>query len=356
MLAVTLSVVGTVCLLLLSQCSAAPVNPLWDTMWAYYRYPNGPNAFVQLNIRSWIKHNPNMKLVLINDTNVMKYVPDMPDEFFRLPYDQCKSDVIRAAVIYHHGGLYLDTDFLVMKSLEPLMAQLETNDIISYGDVGPTSLEVCQKQFSSNWHAGRKGNEFSAVWWENTKKLLARECNPGDFADRVEKVCCHEKDAPEKERKKCHIPWAQLEHLKTPHLWSRKHSDDAHLIKQLSPDVKLYCLHGARTLTAHRNGELYWMPWDPVKKETIWDTEWEVKRYKCNCTLQDRDMKCGPIQTPKAMMGPKTYENFFHRPAYHLFSSTHHAVGPHITTEFVLNHHWLLSEMYRRALGYTDNV
>ena len=29
-----------------------------------------------------------MKLMLVNDTNVKEYVPDMPDEFFKMPYDQ----------------------------------------------------------------------------------------------------------------------------------------------------------------------------------------------------------------------------------------------------------------------------
>ena len=36
-----------------------------------------------------------------------RYVPDMPEEFYRMPYDQVKSDIIRAATIYHHGGLYV---------------------------------------------------------------------------------------------------------------------------------------------------------------------------------------------------------------------------------------------------------
>ena len=45
------------------------------------------------------------------------------------PCDTCqvsshaaKSDIIRASVIYHHGGLYMDTDFLVMSSLTEVRA------------------------------------------------------------------------------------------------------------------------------------------------------------------------------------------------------------------------------------------
>lgn len=60
-----------------------------------------------LNIKSWAKHNPHMKIVLLNDSNVKEYIPDMPEEFFKMPYQAAKSDVIRAGSIYHHGGLYV---------------------------------------------------------------------------------------------------------------------------------------------------------------------------------------------------------------------------------------------------------
>ena len=58
------------------------------------------------------------------------------------------------------------------------------------------------------------------------KHRMTRECEAGDYEDKVGKVCCHEKGAPEKEKKKCHIPWAQLEHLKQPASWKSRHLDD----------------------------------------------------------------------------------------------------------------------------------
>lgn len=51
--------------------------------------------------------------VLINDHNVRIYVPDLPEEYFKLPYPSAKSDMIRYALLYHHGGIYMDPDMLV---------------------------------------------------------------------------------------------------------------------------------------------------------------------------------------------------------------------------------------------------
>ena len=60
-------------------------------------YPKGANAWVELNLRTWRHHNPDMDIRLLNDSNIRDWVPDMPPEFFRLPYDQCKSDVLYVA-------------------------------------------------------------------------------------------------------------------------------------------------------------------------------------------------------------------------------------------------------------------
>ena len=44
----------------------------------------------------------------------MLRIPDAPDELFKIPYEAAESDAIRYALIYHNGGVYLDTDFLAV--------------------------------------------------------------------------------------------------------------------------------------------------------------------------------------------------------------------------------------------------
>ena len=62
--------------------------------------------------RSGLCHEP----VLLHDLNVRIYVPDMPDEYFKLPYPSAKSDMVRYGVLYHHGGIYMDADLLAQVS------------------------------------------------------------------------------------------------------------------------------------------------------------------------------------------------------------------------------------------------
>jgi hypothetical protein len=327
-------------------------DPRWNKIWTYYNYPNGASPFVQLNLRTWAHHHPDMEVVLVNESNVFEHIPDMPKEFLRLPYAAAASDVIRAAAIYHHGGIYMDTDFVITGPLHSWLDKLNDNDIISYSDHGSTEDTKCTTQYSSNWHAGRKGNMWSTYWWNNLKSILTRKCDPGDFVSKVEKVCCHEVDAPEKVNNKCHIPWGQLEHLKVPHTWAKKHPACAHHIQQWPEEgPKMYCLKGAHSLTPQLHGELYWMPWDARHSKTR-DGHLIVKTKTFNCTEPQNgkgDLDCIMYQNNRVV--PTFFENFFNRPGYHLFFSTF-VTWSVKTPEQVLHKSWLLSEIYRRSLGF----
>ena len=85
-------------------------------------------------MQTWKHHNPEFEIKLVNDSNIRDYIPDMPEEYFRLLHPAPRSDFFRAGVIYHHGGVYMDTDFMAMKPLTPMLAKLDEGyDIVTYG-------------------------------------------------------------------------------------------------------------------------------------------------------------------------------------------------------------------------------
>merc|ERR1740117_473091 len=113
-----------------------PEKPYENVIWCFYDYKNGPSPFVKLNFATWRKHAPEMKIMMVNDSNVRDFIPDIPKEYFMLPYASAKSDFLRAALLYHHGGLYMDTDFLVGRPLREVMQKLDDgHDIVTYWDV-----------------------------------------------------------------------------------------------------------------------------------------------------------------------------------------------------------------------------
>jgi mannosyltransferase OCH1-like enzyme len=77
----------------------------------------------------------------VTPDKIKSLVPDMPEEFDRMPYAAATSDLIRTALIALHGGVYLDTDFLVQHPLAEFTNELEHADFVSYESHG----QDCQK-------------------------------------------------------------------------------------------------------------------------------------------------------------------------------------------------------------------
>jgi len=341
-------------------------------IYTYWHYPDGPSPWIKLNVQSWLKHAPpGTELVLVNESNFRDLIPDAPKELFMLPYSACKSDVVRAAVLYHHGGIYLDTDFVVMKPLSPILAKLgEGWDVVAHSDENSDSGWCFKNEFTSNFMAARRGNEVSGTWWENIKAKLTRICGFGEYSQ--EKVCCHEAFADE-EPAQCHVPWGQLEWLKNPEkdadvFWDSEpkvpkgvHGPvlDAMLeaiergnakAKQLPPQAPIFCLQGHDALQPHLNGEIYWQKWDSKTQATSADAA-KASKDDYDVRFQCQESGNGDLRCERGNWGnsTRTFRNFFGRTAYHLFFST--KLVETKTPEEALASDWLVAELLRRSLG-----
>ncbi|MES2239807.1 MAG: glycosyltransferase [Bacteroidota bacterium] len=91
-------------------------------------------------IKSWKKHLPDYEIIEWNEKN-----SDLSHAFVQHAYKMKKwafvADYIRLMVLYENGGVYLDTDMLVLKSLDPFLKDdcffgAEDNYLISCGIIG----------------------------------------------------------------------------------------------------------------------------------------------------------------------------------------------------------------------------
>lgn len=103
-------------------------------IWIWYEYSAEPARYIQLNIQAILRHAPSSHFVVhfVNRSNIASFVPNLPDEFWRLGKHVAFSDAGRLALLATNGGLYLDVDFLVMRSLVPVANLLQTYEIIGY--------------------------------------------------------------------------------------------------------------------------------------------------------------------------------------------------------------------------------
>lgn len=91
-----------------------------------------------------LRHNapaPHFEIHMVDKHSIRKFVPDMPPEFDRLPYPAATSDLVRTALLAHHGGAYLDTDFLLAGPMAEYTGHLSKADFVGYESFGQDCKE-----------------------------------------------------------------------------------------------------------------------------------------------------------------------------------------------------------------------
>lgn len=174
------------------------------TYWPYNAKNKNPQVYLRLNVESWRRHTQGQcnEPILVDDRNVKKWIPDLPDEFFNLPYPEVKSDFIRLALLYHHGGIFMHPDYLIVRDIARIIKLLPDFEVLSFLEGGDQSTVPCD-QLSFSFLAGPKGSDFFRKSWEQQKKEVTNHCNDGEETDS--RTCCYDSVS-----KNCHVPFGLL--------------------------------------------------------------------------------------------------------------------------------------------------
>jgi len=232
------------------------------------------------------------ELKLVNARNIKEYLPDVPEEFFRL-YDAAKSDFLRANLIAKHGGIYMDGDIMMKEDFHTLWNELENQKTEAMVYLSPG--QSCNEQFTTNFMMGRKNNRMNTKWAEEIKTGLQSRCQYTSDGDDKNGVCCYNPDGSA--RWECHIPWGEISRPKTQGVTYAK---GMNLKTTLASHA---CIGADRGFGIDDDtGE---MLWEDFKKD-------ENEGSESGCWMDGTDLKC--------KKGQKMH-NFMKRSGYHLYSS-----------------------------------
>jgi len=123
-------------------------------LWVYWDNidrKDKPNH-IDLCHRSIIKHcSKSFNIVFVNKDNIRKYLPEL-DELELNFNNVCiahKVDFYRIFLLYKYGGLYLDSDVIVLRDPIEIIKKLDNYDFVGFGCTG----DVCKYGYKepSNW-------------------------------------------------------------------------------------------------------------------------------------------------------------------------------------------------------------
>lgn len=129
-------------------------------------------------------NNKNYNVHFINDENIKSYIDNLPDYFNKLEPAH-KADYLRVMLIYEYGGIWLDSDTLVMDNLQSLFDLFNTYDGFF---IKENNNILCNGVFGSNpktklmaeWKTQllqKIGNNINIEWAEIGNNMLEQIYN-----------------------------------------------------------------------------------------------------------------------------------------------------------------------------------
>ena len=106
------------------------------TIWMYWENKNGFSTpeYIFLCWESIIKHNKyDFQIKILNEYNVSEYLPNLNKNYLMYKEIAHKADYIRFNLLYEYGGIWLDSDTVIFRSLSPIMEKIKEYNFLCTG-------------------------------------------------------------------------------------------------------------------------------------------------------------------------------------------------------------------------------
>eukprot|EP00747_Dinoflagellata_sp_TGD_P028274 gnl/TRDRNA2_/TRDRNA2_133154_c0_seq2.p1 gnl/TRDRNA2_/TRDRNA2_133154_c0~~gnl/TRDRNA2_/TRDRNA2_133154_c0_seq2.p1 ORF type:complete len:353 (-),score=21.46 gnl/TRDRNA2_/TRDRNA2_133154_c0_seq2:167-1225(-) len=103
---------------------------LHKVVWMCWTGTNPMPAHLRLCLQT-VRKNSGLEVILVTPDNLAEYVPD-PHPGYKFLHLAHRADYLRCYLLHNYGGIYLDCDTIVLKSLEGLFDALEDFDAVGY--------------------------------------------------------------------------------------------------------------------------------------------------------------------------------------------------------------------------------
>jgi glycosyltransferase involved in cell wall biosynthesis len=120
---------------ILTEYSNGPWNKDKMTIWLYWESNSNeiPN-YIKLCWKTIIHHNKqDFQIKIINDDTIKNYLKNINEDYKLFKQIAHKADYIRFCLLNEHGGIWLDSDTLCLRSLEPIKQKIEEKNFVCMG-------------------------------------------------------------------------------------------------------------------------------------------------------------------------------------------------------------------------------
>ena len=137
------------------------VPPEHPVVWQYWETRGTKPGFVD-GLHEIAKANAGMPVIQVTPETLPDYLPDLDPRILEVGELAHKADLIRTRLVARHGGIWLDSDAIVLRDLSFLVDALEGADFVGFNNAG--DLSISRPGVRINCFAARMGSVIMAEW------------------------------------------------------------------------------------------------------------------------------------------------------------------------------------------------
>lgn len=147
-------------------------------LWVYWERINNAEipSYISLCKDTLWKHcKDSFNIIELNDKNIYDFIPELKQTEVELKLNRLKIahkvDYYRVMLLYKYGGIYLDSDIVVMRDLQEISDKLNSFDYVGFGAYDPATNDTSSPQ---NWVmvSRQNGKLITKILEEMVKILL----------------------------------------------------------------------------------------------------------------------------------------------------------------------------------------
>jgi hypothetical protein len=142
-----------------------------NVIWQYWETRGKKPAFVD-GLRQLAHRNSGCDVVLVTPESLQSYLPDLPSDIPRIRELAHKADMIRSMLVARHGGMWLDSDAIVLKDLNWMFALLDQHEFVCFNDEG--KLAEGRPWVRVNCFLSRPGGRVAREWVRQQHAIFPR--------------------------------------------------------------------------------------------------------------------------------------------------------------------------------------
>ncbi len=142
------------------------------TIWQYWETRGTKPAFVD-GLLDIARRVSGLEVIQVTPETLPHYLPDISPAVLTIPELAHKADMIRSRLVERHGGMWLDSDAIVLRDLNWILDLARSSDFVGFNDGG--RLRKGHPLVRINCFAAPKGSTVVAEWVAAQEAMLDRQ-------------------------------------------------------------------------------------------------------------------------------------------------------------------------------------